>query len=392
MLLVLAVYVAMALIIVFTLPFPSQIDELQHYSVIRAQFEQPTLFPDWSRYWIVREDDLTRWSTASNYINHPALYYGLLAPLMALTSNPVLFRLVSVLLSTAALVIIFVAVRRRFAEDVVPSPLFAILTASFPKAAVVGGMVNNDNLAALAAAALFGGMLGLPGAGWWIMSGLAIAGWTKLTAFIALTTVAAAWAGMEMIAGRVRLSDRRLWLAASGIALGAIPYCVTFLRIGHVLWVNEDHWRIPVAERIHLDLLGFAGWFFKGLVMKWAAAEFSYPLAIALTGMLMPLVLAAIGLRDRVGRPWTVAYAVGLVTLVAIHFGFGWRSYVTIGDLTIMQTRYYNVLWPGIALAATLALARLDPRRRAVGYAAVAVCLIPTMLGALICLNMQTGG
>ena len=342
------------------------------------------LFPDWSRYLILRRDDLTQWSNASNYINHPSLYYLLLAPLMSLTSDPIVFRLVNMLLSTAALLILFIAVRWRFTDDVVPSLPFAIVAASFPKAVLIGGMVNNDNRASLAAAVLFGGILGLPGAAWWIMAGLAIAGWTKLTAFIGLATVAAAWMGFEIIAGRIRMSDRRVWLAALGAGLGVIPYCVTFARIGHLLWVNEAYWYVPIADRIHLDPPDFVGWFFHGLAMKWSSREYAYPIAIAWIVMLTPLALAAIGLRHRVGRPWTVAYAIGLIALVAVHLGFGWRSYVTIGDLTIVQTRYYNILWPGVALAAALAFARLGRRWRPVGMLALGICLIPTVPGTLI--------
>lgn len=387
MLFVLAIHVIMTLIVVFTGPFPSQVDELQHLSVVRAQFENPTLFPEWSHYRILRPDDLTRWSDDANYINHPSLYYLLLAPLFALTSNPIFFRLVSVLLSTAALAIVLVAARRRFGSDVLPPTLFAVLAASFPKAAVVGGMVNNDNLTALAAAALFGGILGLPGAAWWIMAGLAIAGWTKLTAFIGLVAVAGAWLGMALLSGRISLTDRRLWFAGIGVILGSSHYLFTYLRIDQLLWVNEAVWRIPMAERLHLNMLGFAAWFFKGFVLKWPASEFAYPFAFTLITLLTPLVLAAISLRYKETRPWTLAYAVGVAVLLAIHFGFGWRSYVTLGDLTTMQTRYYNVLWPGIALAATLAIARLPTRWHWVRVMAVIVCLMPTMLGSIVYYN-----
>lgn len=384
MLIILAFYVALTLILVFIAPFPSQVDELQHLSVVRAQFEHPTLFPDWSSQLILRPDDLTRWSADANYINHPSLYYLLLAPIYAFTSNPIIFRLFNVLLSAVALTIVLVAANRRFTPDILPPQLFAILVISFPKTAVVGSMVNNDNLAALAAAALFGGILGLPGAAWWIMAALALAGWTKLTAFIGLSAVAAAWLGMALLSGRISLTDRRLWLAAIGVAIGASHYIFTFLRIGEVLWVNEDVWRIPVAERLHLDVPGFAAWFFKGYVMKWPALEFGYPFALALATMLVPLLLAVASLRYRVVRPWTIAYMVGVIVLLTIHFTFGWRSYVTLGDLTTMQTRYYNILWPGIALAATITVAQLSRRWRWAVVVTEIICLLPTVLGGAL--------
>ena len=308
----------------------------------------------------------------------------MLAPLWSLTGDPMVFRIVNAFLSACALVIMFVAVRRRFSSDVVSPALFAIFAATFPKAAVVGGMVNNDNLAAVAGAALFGGMLGLPGAGWWIMAGLAGAGWTKLTAFIGLAAVAGVWLGIDFLAGRIKLADRRVILAGIGLALGAIPYLVTFVRIGQLLWVNEAVWRVPGAQRLHLDPLGFTRWFFEGMVMKWPASEFAYSLPAALLILLAPLILAGIGLRHRASRSWGAAYAAGLAVLLAIHFGFGWRSYQTLGDLTITQTRYYNILWPGIALMAAMAVTRLDRRWRYSGLVAAIIFLSPTMWGAMI--------
>lgn len=384
MYLVLAIYIMMMFVIILQVPFPSQIDELPHFSVIRAQYDHPTLFPDWSQYRILRPDDLTQWSETINYINHPSLYYLMLAPLWSLTGDPMVFRIVNAFLSACALVIMFVAVRRRFSSDVVSPALFAIFAATFPKAAVVGGMVNNDNLAALAGAALFGGMLGLPGAGWWIMAGLAVAGWTKLTVFIGLAAVAGVWLGIDFLAGRIKLADRRVILAGIGLALGAIPYLVTFVRIGQLLWVNEAVWRVPGAQRLHLDPLGFARWFFEGMVMKWPASEFAYSLPAALLILLAPLILAGIGLRHRASRSWGAAYAAGLAVLLAIHFGFGWRSYQTLGDLTITQTRYYNILWPGIALMAAMAVTWLNRRSRYSGLVAAIIFLSPTMWGAMI--------
>lgn len=385
-LLVLAVHVILALTILWTMPFSLQADELQHLSVIRAQFDHPTLFPDWSQYLVLRRDDPTRWSTTPNYINHPSLYYLLLSPLVWLTREPLLFRFVSVILSTAALAIVLVAVHRRFSSDVVPPTLFAIMAASYPKAAVVGGLVNNDNLAAVAAAAVFGGMMGLPGAGWWLMAGLGIAGWTKLTAFIGVAAVAGTWLGIRILTGKVGWTDRCVLLACIGVMVGAVPYLVTFARIGHFLWVNDAVWRVPMAERIHLDFMGFIWWFFTGLALKWPAAEFSYTWPVATLIISTPVVLALAGWRQQIIRPWATAYIMGLIVLVAIHFGFGWRSYQAMGDLTIMQTRYYNVLWPGIALAATMGIAHL--RWRFARILAILICLAPTMLGETIYLNL----
>lgn len=384
--LVVATYCELVLGMALFVPFPSRIDELQHLSVIRAQFEQPALFPDWSRYLVLRGDDLTAWSNTPNYINHPSLYYLLLSPLMAVTSDPLLFRLVNVLLSTGALGITIFTVQRRFAPDIAPPVLFAVLAASFPKAAVVGGMVNNDNLAAVAGAMLFAGLAGMPGQALWLMAALAIAGWTKLTAFIALAAVAGAWLGLGVLRGEIGWRDRVVRLAALGVVLGALPYLATFVRTGHLLWVNEAVWRVAPANRMHLDIPGFVEHFLTALVMKWPASEVGYAFPVALAGSLAPMLLAAIGIcaGAPVVRRLALAYAFGLTFLFFTHFLFGWRSFRAMGDITIMQTRYYNILWPGIALAATVGLTRLMRRWKYAGWAALAACLSPTLLGAMI--------
>lgn len=387
-LLVVWIYFTMTLLGALSSPFPTIFDELQHYSVIRAQFEDPALFPDWSRYLLLRESDLTHWSQTPNYINHPSLYYLLLAPLMGVTSNPLVFRVIDVLLSTGALTIVAVAVHRRVPGQIAPPALFAVMAASFPKAMVVGGIVNNDNLAAMASAVLFAGLVGLQGEAWWIAAGLAIAGWTKLTALIALSTVVCAWLGVRVISGSLKPWDRIVLFAGAGVTLGAIPYLVTYMRTGHALWVSEAAWRVPTAERAHLDLAGFSEYFLKLFVLKWPASEGLYSYPVAIVGLLTPLLLAAMCMRERVLRPLTMAYAVGVSVLFTIHLAFGWRSFQELGDLTIAQTRYYNVLWPGIALAATTGASRLSQHWKPAKWVAAVICLSPTVLGGIVAVSL----
>jgi hypothetical protein len=383
---VIGAYFAITFGLALSAPFPTMIDELQHFSVIRAQFEQPTIFPDWSRYRVLSAGDLTQWSTVPNYINHPSLYYLLLAPLMAITGNPLVFRLVNVMLSTGALTIVVIAANRRFAHDVVPPTLFAIIAACFPKAAVVGGMINNDNLAAVAAAALFAGLLSVPGEAWWIASALAIAGWTKLTVFVALAAIACASLVLRLLRRDRQRRDLLPLIAGTGagILVGAIPYIVTFLRIGQLVWVCEAAWRIPLAARVHLDFAGFSRHFLEILALKWPAGEGVYPFWAAVAGLGTLLIMAIIGLRDTVLRPLGMAYAAGVVVLFMVHLAFAWHAFRTMGDLTIVQTRYYGALWPGVALTATAGARRIGRHWRPAEWIMAAICLSPTILGGMI--------
>ena len=53
-------------------------------------------------------------------------------------------------------------------------------------------------------------------------------------------------------------------------------------------------------------------------------------------------------------------------------------------DLTIAQTRYYNVLWPGIALAGTVGIMALTPARRVMRGLFLGFYMWPTALGGLV--------
>lgn len=366
------------------MPFPSEVDEIQHLSVVRAQYERPEIFPDWSQYRVLRQDDLERWSNKDNYINHPALYYIALAPVMGVTHNPVVYRVIDALIATIALLLVVIA-GQRLAGSEVPGGLIACLAAGFPKAVAIAGMVNNDDLAALAGALFFAGIAGLSGAPCWIAAGLALAGWSKLTAFVALGSVATARIGLLAMHGRRKPAGQSVLAATVGLALGALPYLVTLARTGHLLWINVNHWRVPLALRAHLDFADFARWFAGMFLMKWPAIEQPYPLGIVLLGFLMPLGLAvAAAVYKPAIRAECAAYLIGFLVLFGIQFGFAWHSFQALGDLTNTQTRYYNVLWPGIAVGSSAIVAKLSAHCRPLGLLLVAICLLPTVLGSAL--------
>src|SRR3954468_912156 len=62
-------------------PFPTEFDELQHLSVIRAQREAPSLFPDHPPGRLLSLPTLPAGTDKPNYTPPPPLYYLALAPL-----------------------------------------------------------------------------------------------------------------------------------------------------------------------------------------------------------------------------------------------------------------------------------------------------------------------
>lgn len=379
-LLALGCFAVLALGIAIYYPFPSPFDELQHYSVIRAQFERPDLAADPRDYGIVRPDALSAWSSERNYINHPALYYLLFAPLLGLGDGPQPLRLANVALATVALALVLVAGWRRI-ESARGRLTFAVIAASFPKAVLVAGMINNDNLAALATALVFAGLALPGGAAWLVALGLALAGWTKLTAFIALGGTVGCYL---VLGGRRALWTGRTALILAGSVLGALAYAVMWWRTGALVPINTQAFAVPPEARVVLTPIGFAARFVGDLALKWPAAEASLPAALSGLLLIAQLALAAFGARAApAARRSILAFLAGTALLFVIHLGFGWRAFATMGDLTTPQSRYYAVVWPGIALGGALALAA--PRMpRWLTASGLALYLVMTVPGGLL--------
>ncbi len=369
------VYLVVAMWFSVAYPFPSLFDELAHLSVVRAQFDHPDLFADTRHYMMLRSDDLSRWSVQGNVLNHPPLYYLGLAPLLSIDGSVIAMRLVNVALSTGALIIAIASGWRIF-KSVAERAAFAFIAACFPKAAMIGGMINNDNLAAVAAAIVFAGLAGGPA--WIIAAGLALAGWTKLTALIALSVAVCVKALLDREQGLWRQANI---LALLGAAVGAMPYLVSFVRSGQLFHVNAAIYASAPGTKPAWSFADYTGVFFSELIGKWPAAEASLPLWFGALLIAAPVILALLGsVVDIRARRIGIAYVAATAVTLALHFAFGWQSFQAIGDLTIAQTRYYNVLWPGLALAGTSAVVRLGHAR----LLAFAAYLVPTVIGGTI--------
>lgn len=147
--LVLILFMASALWIALAVPFPTGVDESEHYSVVRAQAERPDLFADAARYGVLQAEEL------SAYINYPPTYYLVPAPLTRLCRDVLAMRLFSIVLAVTAVGVAIVASSRLLPTRLGWS-VFSVLAACFTRAAAIVGMINNDNLATAAGAALIG--------------------------------------------------------------------------------------------------------------------------------------------------------------------------------------------------------------------------------------------
>jgi hypothetical protein len=270
--------------------------------------------------------------------------------------------------------------------------LFAAILVMFPKLAVVGGLINNDNLGVLAAGLCFLGLArlqngGSKGVGILLGLGIMLAGWAKFTVLVMI--------GFTLIAGELlRLGEaqdrqRRLVLGIAG-AIGAVGFIPTIqnlfaYRMLFYVYLSPTHKSPAIAEHPGLEFLHHTGGFLYRMVLKWPALEPAHWIQIVGLGGGVAAVLAFM-LAEFRGR-WrsggaastpaanrlATAYGLSIMLTLVVHLAYGWWIYQTNGDLSFAQPRYYYAVWPGLALAITLAL-RLLPPGRPRGY--VCICLL----------------
>lgn len=381
-------HLAGALWIALAVPFPAHIDELQHLSYIEDMAEHPVLFPRFQAMRVLDRDG-RNFTQERNYLNHPSLYYHLMASVPVTDRSPKAriraLRLLNVALSAAGVMLMLWG-----GLVLLPSPAafaaFAALLVMFPKLAVVGGLINNDNLSVFATGLCFAGLARLHRGGG-LMSGallglgLALAGWGKLTVLI--------MAGLAVLAAEaLRLGaapDRRHWfgLGAAGIGglVAIVPTVENYLAYGAPLFISVEsgHNFVPVAERPDLGFLGHGLFFLYNMALKWPALEPAGAAQLAGLSLVVAAVAVSVAtwIRDRWYRGGTllvptaenaarllaVAYGASAVATLGIHMLFGWQMFREMGDLTSAQPRYYYAVWPGIALACALAVERLPAGR-----------------------------
>ena len=370
--LVVLVHLAGATMVSRFMAYPSAIDERGHASLVLALAERPTWFPDYPALRMADGHDVASvdgpadalrpvwsWTAEPNYINHPAFYYRAMATLLGpgpsfeaqvqglRTANIALSTLAAGLTAWALLTLLGTGFAGLCA---------AVMSLAFPKLAVVGGMINNDNAAQLAAALV---LCGVACRRRWLTWGLialalVLAGWTKLTALVALGSVVLVLVVVRPVgmASPGRLGSVLLGLA---LALAVVPYGVNLARVGVLVPVSSATFYVePVARRV-LDPLGFLEFFVHWIALKWAPFEPASRWQIAGLWAILAAFAAAVVAslragagsdRTRTAVSMTLAAAAGLAVIFVAHGVFGWRSYVALGDLTTPQLRYYGVLWP----------------------------------------------
>jgi hypothetical protein len=148
-----AMAVSISLVSVFAMGFPHPVDELAHLSYVASVARQAFWDLDFRTMHLLHRDLSPGFDDQLTWLNHPPWYYLLLSPFVPADGWPTMetvyaLRLVNATLSSGAIACVLIAGAVR---GLSPGTLFVYgaLVTLVPMLSVVGGGINNDNLALL---------------------------------------------------------------------------------------------------------------------------------------------------------------------------------------------------------------------------------------------------
>jgi 4-amino-4-deoxy-L-arabinose transferase-like glycosyltransferase len=364
-------------------------DELAHYSYVRHSADARELFTDHDASFLLEKGNPGLWTNTSNYLSHPSFYYLLLGTAFNVSGeNPAheitMLRTANVLLSASAIALLFLLGTRLFNTPLTHF-VYAAAIAMLPKMAIVGGIINNDNLALFGAAcALIGTQRFLegritPGTAILTGSGFALAALAKLTAGLSIGLMVLFTHASQFHSFQTTNRNGLLYVSIIFVFVfaGVLPYLVNLFTIGKPIYINDAAYALPYLEyQLNLNTIEFIQHFFRRLVEKWAAYEPSNIFQIL--SLFLLLFLAMIGLlRSFSSKPQprplrlliTSSLSATLIMLV-IHIHHLHDMYFKTGHLGGTTVRYYIPVWPAIAMAAASGLEAI-PGERARSYLAI---------------------
>jgi len=336
---------------------------------------------------------------AANYLNHPPLYYALLAAIgPKLEGRPQALR--TYRLIDVALVALGVAALLALGlKAQLPWPEFyayAMPLVWIPILVQLAAAVSNDDLAFLGGALATLGVwqMAATGRGVWLacaLVGTVAAAWAKLTGLL-LTTVMVG-AALAYLAHRGRVGWIWALAAVAAFALAAAPYVVYLLQYG------SPTPETPAQLALLQDGARAAGWsalprksfpvylasFVTAFIADWmptlgTRSPFNYAM---LAFPVAALACACGGAALSLHRLWrggeaprdvvVVAGAVALAATFAIHISYSYGRHLATGWMLDAYPRYYLPLAAIVPLAGLSLVAAIDaPRWRAAVLALLA--------------------
>jgi len=366
-------------------------DEVAHASYVAHIQRTGDAWPDLDAMRLLDPASF-QFTGAANYLDHPPLFYALLAVLgpklegrpQALLSH----RLIDVAIAAigfAALLGLGIAARLPRQEFYA----YAVPLACIPVLVPLAGAVSNDDLVFLGGALAMLGVWQLVATdrqAWLVvaLAGVVAAAWAKLTGLVLAGAMVSGVAAYLLWRKRLRWT----WsiAIASAFALAAAPYVIYIAQYGGpvpttpaiVAFVDDGARAFGWADLPRRSFLGYFAYFVSDFVANWMPAlaarnVLQYGL---LAIPVAALASAAAGLVVSLRRMWrgqegvidvvVVCGALALAANFALHIAYSYRFYAATGWLAGAYPRYYLPLAAIVPLAALSLLAAVAaPRWRA---------------------------
>jgi hypothetical protein len=346
----------------------------------------------------------------ATYLNHPPLFYVLLATLgPRLEGHPgalLVDRLIDAAMAAlglAALLGLGLAARLPRHEFYA----YAVPLACIPVLAPLAGAVNNDNLA------FTGGAIALLGLwqfvttgrhGWLALAlvGVIAAGWAKLTGLLLGSGLLET--AVVYLLWRRRLSVNAIAMAALAVAIAAAPYVILIWQYGsptpetpaQLALLRDGAREAGWADLPRQSFPAYFGYFLVAFIADWMPTLAPRgPLNDAMLAIpVAALVCASAGLVLSLQRLWrrtetaidvvVVCGAAAIAATFAIHVIYSFGRYVATGWLMDAYPRYYLPLIAIVPLAALSLVAAIEnPRwRNALLGCLIAGPIVFRLLGA----------
>jgi hypothetical protein len=363
-------------------------DEVAHVSYVAQIQHTGDAWPAFDSLRML-DPETFAFTSEPNYLDHPPIYYGLLAVLAPdLVGHPeavLTLRLIDIAIAAlglAALLGLGLAAGLTRYEFYA----FAVPVACIPILEPLAGAVNNDDLAFLggAIAILAVWHLAATGRAGWLalaLGGVVLASWAKLTGLV--LTGAMVGAVIAYLIWRRRW--RRWWTLAAALAfvVAALPYMVLIVQYGspapdtpaQIALNKGSAIALGLADLPRKSFLAYLGYFVGGFVAEWMPALatrgfFNYAMLVI---PIMALICAAGGLLLSLRRLWwrqetpmdavLIAGALALAVTFALHVRHGYANYLATGWLMEAYPRYYLPLAAIVPLAALSLAAAIDDFR-----------------------------
>jgi hypothetical protein len=365
-------------------------DEVAHASYVAEIQQSGELWPALERMRLL-DPRTFRFTDQPNYLNHPPMFYDLLAlvgpkleghPRAVLAGR--LIDIVIVALGFAALLALGLAARLPRYELYA----YAIPLACIPVLVPLAGAINNDDLAFLGGALATLGLWQRVANGrdtWLVLAlvGVVIAGWAKLTGL--LLTAAMVSAVVAYLLWRQRLTSPWVWMLAVLLvfALAAAPYLEFILRYGsptpetqaQIALIKDGARAAGWADMPRKSFPGYLFYFITAFIAQWMPtlnprSIFNYAmLAIPAAAVICALAGTALSLQ----RLWrgketaldvvVVCGAFAIAATFAVHVVYSYGRYVATGWMMDAYPRYYLPLAAIVPLACLSLLGALEAPR-----------------------------